>query len=566
MISWIQNTLQKHFKWLFLALLVVIIISFVFVTNTSSGLGQPGERRQPPRPFFGLDLAQAEDVRQLSEDAQLSIYLRFNPQREIPQAQLSQYALNRQAALALAEQLGLPVPSEPELIAHIQTLRAFADPSTGAFDPKLYSDFTDRIRTNPQMTEGDVSRVIASDTRVAAFEKLLAGPGFVLPSDVVEILAQRDTTWTLAIASIDGAAFAPRIDTSDTALQTWFESNVRRYEISPRVAVAAIQIAATNFTDSVSISEEQLRAAYNANPARYPAPDAKPEIMLDAAGGEADSDANFAAVRALVDADLRKQLTERAALKAAEDLAVEFAEKSMKPDAVAAFVATRDDLTLTEIGPVGSGSIPAALGGTNRSSQVLAETVRLSADRPFSNPVSTPVGAALLVWRETIPSRSPELAEVRAQALADYQAAEKRRLFNEAGRALQASVANATASGIAFAEAVTSAANAAGLKAEIKTPTPFSLSGQFPQDMDFTALQSLQTLSKGKVSDFLTSDETSGILVYAIDQQVPAADPTSPAYTELRTQLASNFGQTNAQTLISAAVEAELAKSAPAIE
>ncbi len=459
------------------------------------------------------------------------------------------------------------MPNREELVAHIQTLRAFADPTTGAFDPKLYEAFTDRIRTNPQMTEGDVSRVIADDARVAAYEKLLAGPGYVLPSDVTELLAQRDTTWTLAIAAIDGSAFAPKIDTSDTALQTWFESNARRYEIAPRVAVAAIEVPATRFADSVTFTEEQVRAAYDANPARYPAPAGTPEIKLDATTGQdANADVAFAAVRSLVEADLRKQLAEKAALKAVEDLAVELAEKNVKPGGLDAFVASRPGLTLTDVGPVGTGSVPAVLGGNARATQILGETARLSSDRPYSNPVATPAGAALLVWRETIPARTPELAEVRERVLADYKTAEKRRLFNEAGRALRADVAAATAAGTAFADAVNTAATAAGLKVTVKTPAPFSLSGQFPQDMDYTALQALQTLSKGEVSDFLAAGETSGTLVYAIDQKAPAADPASPAYTEMRKQLADNFGQSNAQSLIAAAVEAEYAKTAPAVE
>jgi peptidyl-prolyl cis-trans isomerase D len=39
MISWIQRNLQQHFKIIFAVLLDLIIVSFVFVTNASSGLG-----------------------------------------------------------------------------------------------------------------------------------------------------------------------------------------------------------------------------------------------------------------------------------------------------------------------------------------------------------------------------------------------------------------------------------------------------------------------------------------------------------------------------------------------
>ncbi|MBC8011314.1 MAG: peptidyl-prolyl cis-trans isomerase, partial [Burkholderiales bacterium] len=455
---------------------------------------------------------------------------------------------------------------DEQTVAHIQTLRAFAGPS-GQFDPKLYADFIDSLKTNPRLSEGDASRVISEDTRVAAYEKLLAGPGYVLPSDVADILAQRDTTWTLAIASIDGSAFAPRIDTSDTALQAWFEINSRNYEIAPRASAAALVIPAAKFADSVNLSEPEIRAAYDANPSRYPAPPAAKEIKLDpATGKDLNADAAYLSARPLVEADLRKQRAEDAALQAASDLAVRLLEQDVKPADLAAFVAKQPDLSLVEVGPIGTGAIPAALGGNSVSAAILPEAQRLSADRPYSNPVTVPNGAALLVWRESIPAQTPTLAEVKTTALADYQAAEKRRLFNEAGRKLQETVAASLATGKSFADAANQAATAAGLKVEIKTPAPFSLSGQFPQDMDYTAMQALQTLSKGKVSDFLPSGEAAGVLVYALDQKLPATDPTSPAYIEMRDRLATSLGQSNAQSLVSALVESELAKTAPATD
>lgn len=564
MISWIQRTFQQHFKWMFLTLLVLVIISFVFVTNTSQGLGGAGERQLPSRTFFGLDLSRQEDQRTLGADAQLSIYLRFNPQREIPEAQLSQYALTRHATLHLADQLRLPLPTSEALVAHIRTLRAFADPQ-GEFDAKRYTDFIDSLKTNPRTTEADVSRVISDDVRVQAFEKLLAGPGYVLPSDVADLLAKRDTTWTLALASIDASAFAPAIDTADATLEKWFETNARRYEIAERVSVAALQVPSAPYLAGVTLSDARIRAAFDANPSAYPAPAGTPAAQLDPATGKpSDPEAAFAAVRSAVETELRQNEAGKAALGAASDLAVQLLERNVKPADLAAFVAQHPGTTLAELGPVAGGSVPVALGGNTASAQILPEVERLSADRPYSNPLPTPDGAALLVWRETLPARTPAFAEVKSTVLADYLAAEKRRLFNEAGRNLRDTVASALPSGKPFADAVTTAATAAGLKVTLKNPKPFSLSGSFPEDLDYTAIQALQTLAKGKVSDFLPTGEQAGLLVYAMDQQLPVVDQSGAAYQELRTRLADNLGQSNAQSLLAALVEAELAKSAPA--
>jgi peptidyl-prolyl cis-trans isomerase D len=561
MISWIQRVFQQHFKWLFFLLLAVVIVSFVFVTEYSSRLGQRSHKI-PDRPFFGINLSKADETRRLVEDAQLSLYLRQSPFSPQPsQAEMEQHALHRHAALHFAAQLGIPTPGSeaPEVAAYIQTLGRFAGPD-GRFDPKAYASLLDEIKKNPRgFNENDLGRVILDDVRAEAFEKLLAGPGYVLPSDLAEQLARRDTRWTLAVAAIDGSAFAPRIDVSDTAVSAWFEQNARRYELGPRVSVAAVRFPVERHAASVTLTEAQIRAAYDANPARYPAPAAAPgEIRIDG------PDADFAAVRAQVEADLRRQRAERAALTAADDLTFRLLDQGVTPEKLPAFLAAQN-LSLEELGPVGAGSVPAVLGGDAASSRILPEVLRLAADRPFSSPIPVPDGAVVLVWRESLPSRVPDFAEVRDRVLPDYQAAERRRLLNEAGRSLRASVATALAAGKPFADAVSEAAKAAGLKAEVKKPEPFTLMNP-PQDVDFTALRALEGLEKGELSEFLPSRGETGLLVQALAKDIPAFDPASPAAAEIKAQMAPILAARNAQGMLAALVEAELAKSAPASE
>ncbi len=565
MISWIQRTFQHHFKWLFLALLVVVIISFVFITNASSGLGRGGQQKLPDRPFFGLNLSKAEDQHTLIGDAQLSLFLKQPAYQQPSEAEIQEYALQRHAALYFADQIRLPAPApdSPEFAAYIQTLGRFSGPD-GKFDPKAYSAFIDSLKTNPRLTEGDVARVLLDDVRAQAYENLLGGPGYVLSADLAEQVSRRDTRWSLAVAELDGKAFAPRIDTADTALAAWFEGNSRRYEIGPRVSVAAITVPASRFAGSVKPSDAEVRAAFDANPARYPAPaGAKPEAAIDPATGKPkDADAAFALVRSQVEADLRKQAADKAALALADDLAVKLLEQRVAPEKLPAFVAAQN-LTLREVGPVGEGAVPAVLGGS--ASQIAAEALRLTADRPYSNPLPIPEGAAILVWRESVASRLPGLAEVREKALADYQAAEKRRLFNEAGRKLRETVAAALASGKSFADSLNAAASDAGLKVEIKTPAAFTLT-QPPQDLNYSAFQALSTLGQGQVSDFIPSGENTALLVHAVKKEVPAFDPTSPAAKEVKGQMAPVLAERNARSILAALAQAELAKSAPVTE
>ena len=60
------------------------------------------------------------------------------------------------------------------------------------------------------------------DVRADKVNKLIAGPGYVLPGDVKSQLARSDTTWTLSTASADYDSFAPALKPSDADLTKFF--------------------------------------------------------------------------------------------------------------------------------------------------------------------------------------------------------------------------------------------------------------------------------------------------------------------------------------------------------
>ncbi|MFH1497749.1 MAG: SurA N-terminal domain-containing protein, partial [Verrucomicrobiota bacterium] len=200
MISWIQRTFQQHFKVLFLVLLGGLIISFVFTIGAmpSSSVPDAGARQ---REFFGVNLNNREAQERLFGDAQLSITLQAG-YNALDGARLQQYALSRHAALAVADDLGLPAPAERDIAEYVQTLRMFQGES-GKFDPKRYEEFRDSLKTNPRITEADIGRVLAADVVHRQVTRLLAGPGYVLPADVAEQLTVTESTWSVDVADID---------------------------------------------------------------------------------------------------------------------------------------------------------------------------------------------------------------------------------------------------------------------------------------------------------------------------------------------------------------------------
>ncbi len=547
MISWIQRTFQQHFKWLFLILLGTVIVSFVFITNTSGGLHQAGQKL-PDRPFFDLNLTVASDQQRLMGDAELSIMLQRGSVEGINSAQVEEYAKQRYAGIHFANKLGLPDPTDADIANHVRSLGAFTG-TDGKFDAKRYSDFRDTLKTNPRMTEADIARIMLGDVRFAAYRKLLAGPGYVLPADVAEELARSSTRWSLAVATIDANAFSPSIDTSDTKLAAWFATNARRFEIPARVTVAAIQFTAKP-DESLKFTDAELRAIYDANTSRF-----------TAEGQTAGTDAAFAAVRAKVETSLRLDRANRSALASASDVAVKLVEQNVKLDDLPAFV-TKEKLTLSEAGQIGRDTAPGALGGQGAISRLAPIAQRLGPDSPYSDPVATPSGAALLVWRDNIAAHSPSLDEVRTLVLSAYRSAEQHRLFNEAGQNLRAAVQASLTAGKPFTDSVTAAATTAGLKADIKTIAPFTMSDP-PKDLDYSVFGALDKLAQGGMSQFITTRGANGVLVQVVEKNTPAADPASPAYIELKERLCNYLGAQAAASLLADAASAELAKSAP---
>ncbi|MDB6167113.1 MAG: hypothetical protein JWQ83_2253, partial [Lacunisphaera sp.] len=195
MISWIQRYFQHHFRTIFAVLLGVTIISFIFTIGAAPGIGR-ADRRVREREFFGYNLALAEDQQRLGGDASVSADLQLGGFSGLGAEQLQNYAFQRAAALHLADEWHIPPATSAEIAEAIKGLRMFISPATGGFDAKAYQTFRDSLKTSPRgLTENDIARVLGDDVRAEKVNKLLGGPGYVLPTDVKSQLTRADTMW-----------------------------------------------------------------------------------------------------------------------------------------------------------------------------------------------------------------------------------------------------------------------------------------------------------------------------------------------------------------------------------
>ena len=545
MISWIQRTFQHHFRLIFAVLLIGMVIPFIFTIGSTPGIGR-AENRTAKREFFGHNLLSQADYRTLTEDARISADLQYG--QSVTAEQIQDYLDQRVAAAYLADQLHIPPPSATDITDFIKRLRIFLGPD-GQFDVTRYDAFRSSLKGDATITEGDIARVIRDDVRMNRLQRFLAGPGYVTPSDVKELLLKADTTWTLSQATVDYASFSPEIDISETALNKFYQDNIFRYTIAPRVAADCVVFKAADYVAGVAPTEAQVREYYDSNPGMFPKPAAK-------AGAKADPAADYAAVQPQVRQAAILEIARQSAVKAASDLAYALYEGKVARASLDAFLASRN-LKLQSLAPFTREAGPAELGGAGPIANAAFE---LSADRFYSEGLPTQDGAAVLIWKELLPSRQPALAEIREKVLADAKDNEKRIRFVEFGRTLRAGIERRLKAGEPFDRAA--AAAAGSTKVDVKTFPAFTLRTQ-PKDLDPSVASLLEHLDKGGVSDMEATAEK-GVLVYAAEKKVPATDESNPLFAMVKLQLSDSYARADATSIMRELVDSELKRSEPA--
>lgn len=550
MISWIQRTFQHHFRVIFAIVLAVTVLSFVFTIGSTPGIGR-AEHRAVTQSFFGHNLASEEEKERVGEDARLSAALKYGG--AISQDQMQYYAFQRLAALHIADEMHLPATTPAELKDYIQGLRMFQGPD-GRFDVSRYDAFRNSLSSRTSVTQSDIVRILSEDIRIGKVEAYLGGPGYVMPHDIVDLLVKGDTTWTITTATVDYANFEPDLKLSEPEIAKFFSDNSFRYTIPPRVSVDYVSFPAAAYLSKVSATDGEVRDFYAANPARFPKPAAGKGPAV-----KADPEADFAAVQSQVKAALLLEKAKQYAIKAASDFAYALYDGKISRGApLDAFLASQK-LKAASLAPFTADAGPAELGG---SRDVAKAAFELSADRFYSEGIPTASGAVVLLWKESLPSRDPLLAEVHDKVAADALDNERRKRFIEFGQTLKAAIDRKLKAGVPFEKA---AAEAAGpVRLEFKTYPPFTLR-TMPQGMDPSVFGALDNLDKGGVSAMQPTAEK-GLFVYAADKKLPAADPSNPRFRQVWAQLAMSFSRADSAGIISDVVDREVKRMEAAVK
>jgi peptidyl-prolyl cis-trans isomerase D len=537
MISWIQNHLIRHGRWIFLTLLSVIIVAFVFTIGNTPGCtsDQSAYREQN---FYGYDLNSPHEMGIISEKVSLSAIL--NTGRPIQnEQQFQSQVTSRIALLHLAEEIGVPAPDQKTLESYIMAKAAFRG-ANDKFSRDAYTSFVDNIESNPRMPQGLFAVVLEEDYRIDQIGSALSGPGFLLPSEALAQTQRNQTSLELTTAEVSYTEFTPEVTASEEALIAYYTDNNSRYEIAERIQASYITFAAANYTDKIVVAEEsELRAHFIANRAQFVAAYQAAQPKLEDAAAEIPA-VTFDDVRDAVAIELAAEAAQRLANEAAQSFAYALYRDNVEQDS-AAFnqLLNQSGLTLTEIAPyTAEGAARRAL-----STEMLESAFALSKSRYFSDAYAIDEGFGVLIYTGRIAPEIPAFETVEAVVTADYTAEEKRRLFNENGGRLETELKAKVAGGSTFVVA----AEALGLKA---TANEAFKIGEAPRTFNQAALQKAQSMDAGEISAMLTSGDT-GVFVYVETKDVPEIAADDENLTQAQSYLKRYASYVSSNALVS---------------
>ena len=528
MITWIQNNLQTHLKFLFILLLLVVIVAFVFTIGNIPGFGGP-DRSIKRRDFYGYDLNSQIEMRELFYAAALSLEIDsgFAPRSGF---QNEEAALRRAALGALADQLQIPEPDTEQLKSFIRSRNGFRDPASQEFSHERYASFIDRLKSEAPELAMLLPSVLKQDFRIQQVSEHLSGPGYVLPFELEKQYAINETLWSLEVGVLDRESFelTIEIEPDDKALEAYYAENQPNYSESEKVVVAYALFPSSDFRDQVELpNETELQEYFETHKAQYQKPPYLPPAPSDALE-IADLKDKDAVVPELTLNDVRSEVmlavvtqkASRRALRAADDFVYSLFDLSIKKDSQAFTNALEaNNLEIQAFGPYSLEELPSAAEAPIPQA-LLLQAFDLNEQRYYSDPQATDDGAAVLFLKERIPPRQLSFDEARDQVIEDFLKEEKRRLFSEQGKTLYEQLTQSLKEGEqSFAEAAETHA------LTVENYSGFKLSTA-PADLNRSLLTEVTSLQPGDLSPMITLSDK-GYFLYVVKREAPTIDPES---------------------------------------
>lgn len=509
-ITWLNGATQKHHRIIFGFLLVVVAVSFVFYT----GAGRSGHLGGNPM-YLGVDLYNPRATERFEDSIRLGGGLSDNRQHLM--------ALRLGIARKhLADSLDIPVPTEAEVQERVRLALASSGISKGsAPDAKTWEAYVGRIQQllgcNRAEALTRLQTVVEDQLRWDRAAALIAGPGHISIATVRKLLEDQGAKWSVEVAVLDAATFAPAITDDLVKAEAYFATNAESYRIPARLTLHAISFPAPAANAARPVTDDEVMTyAYNF----------ATELGIEP-GKVSDA---VKSRRSEIEQRVRaRAATEEASARIADDLAERFPGAKPAPAALEAWVKSQGgssrDLPAFDAGSdVSMPGIPGA---------AIDAAASLNEAGWHTDVYATSTGPVLLLVQERTASRIPTFAEVKEKALVAWRASERGRLFilraNEIGKSLTSAVEQG--------KTFTDTARSLGLTLQ-SSPAPFT-AAETPESLRGANLPTIAVLSEtaaGKVASPLRLVGGNFAYLRIVKRDAPQIDTSSESFRNLLTQ------------------------------
>lgn len=509
-ITWLNGATQKHHRIIFGFLLVVVAVSFVFYT----GAGRSGHLGGNPT-YLGVDLYNPRALERFDDALRLNGGVSDNRQRTLELC----LAIARKH---LADELDLPTPTAAEVEERFSMILTRGAPRGSQPDAKTREAYFNMVQQtlgcNRTEALARLQTAIEDSVRWERAARLLAGPGHASAAAVRRTLEDYGAKWTVEVAQLDAATFAPAIVDDLAKARAHFAANAENHRIPARLTVRAVTFPAPAANPARPVTDDEVMThAYNF----------ATELGIEA-GKVADA---VKSRRAEIEQRVRaRAAVEEAAARISDELAERFPGARPAPAALDAWIKSQGgvarDLPAFDAGSeVTAPGVPAS---------AIESAAALGNEGWHTDAYPTAGGPLLIIVQDRTPSRLPDFDEVKEKALADWRQAERNRQFilraNEAGKTL----AGAVEQGKPFADA----ARALGLTV-LASPAPFAAE-QTPDNLQGVNLPTLSVLSEttvGKVGAPLRVAGGNFVYLRVVKREAPAIDTAGESFRNVLAQV-----------------------------
>lgn len=266
MITHLQTYFAKHYRWMFVLLLGIIIVPFVFSYGPGSRLTN-ARGNHKAQYFFGHDLSDEAHMQEVARMAALNQWLKTGTPPQSPE-ELQVATLERLVKLDIVERLGIPTPSTQQLSIYIAGLPPFTD-DQGFFSKQKFQEFQSRFAGQEGLSKAYLNERIAECWRIDQFASRLTNASFYLPSTLQREYGLMNATYTVESAIILAKPDAS-ITVSDDEARTHFEQNAERYRTPEMRSGTVYRIPGQRFMAQVQApTEEQFERFFGTVALRF---------------------------------------------------------------------------------------------------------------------------------------------------------------------------------------------------------------------------------------------------------------------------------------------------------